>query len=110
MATKALQAKVTKEKQDLLITAVQDLKEKHKTEFEALAQTHLVTAEYLNKLILMPHFKTMWGVSLQNAKVHAKAMEVNAGVYSMSLASNMWFLMSTFIDLGIGECIKLSEI
>ena len=79
-ATKALQAKATKEKRSLLLNAIQELQEKHEQEFEALARTHLVAVEYVRKLVSTPQFKTKRGVSIQNAKIHAKAIEVNAGV------------------------------
>lgn len=82
-----LQAKATKEKRALLSAAIQDLQENHEKEFEALARAHHVTTEYVNKLAATSHFKVTRDVSLQNAKVHAKAIEVNAGVlhYHFSL-------------------------
>ena len=76
----AIKAKATKEKRALLSQAIQDLQEKHKKDFEALARTHLVTTDYINKLMEMPHFKPKRDISLQNAKVHTKSVEVNAGV------------------------------
>jgi hypothetical protein len=47
------------------------------------------------------------GVSIQNAKIHAKAVEVNAGV---SCPLFPLFLTDSLVDLGVGECLKLSEI
>ena len=79
-ATKQLQAKATKEKRALLSKAIQELQVKHEQEIEALARAHLVTTEYINKLIALPQFKTKRNVNLENAKIHAKSSEVNAGV------------------------------
>ena len=79
-ATKVLQAKATREKHVLLSEAIQELQEKHEWEFGALARAHLVTPEYINKLIATRHFKMKRDVSLENAKIHAKSIEVNAGV------------------------------
>jgi len=75
-----LQAKATREKHVLLSEAIQELQEKHEWEFGALAHAHLVTTEYINKLIATHHFKMKRDVSLENAKIHAKSIEVNAGV------------------------------
>ena len=106
-ATKALQAKATKDKRSLVLNAIQELREKHEKEFEALAHTHLVAVEYVRKIVSTPQFKMKREVSIQNAKIHAKAVEVNAGV---SRPFFLQLLTDSLVDLGMGERIKLSEI
>jgi len=106
-ATRALQAQATKDKRLSLMNAIQELQEKHEKEFEALAHTHSVAVDYVQKIVSTPQFKAKRGVSIQNAKIHAKAVEVNTGV---SRPFSPWFLTDSLVDLGVGERIKLSEI
>jgi hypothetical protein len=106
-ATKALHSQATKDKRSLLLTAVQELQEKHEKEYEALAHEHLVAVEYIRKIVSTTQFKMKRGVSLQNAKIHAKAVEVNAGVSHRFFP---WFLTDSLVGRDVGERMKLSEI
>lgn len=79
-ATRSLRAASEKEKHAALVSGLDLLLAKHSEEIEALAKEHSVSAEYLNKLHLQSHhFKDKRSVSIMNAKIHAKAIEVNAG-------------------------------
>jgi len=71
-----------KEKHELLSKDLQKLQEKHEKEYEDLARAHFVTVEYITKLTsTSAHYKTKRTVNMQNAKIHAKSVEVNAGVH-----------------------------
>lgn len=79
-ATRSIRAASEKEKHAALVSGLDTLLTKHTGEIEALAKEHSVSSQYLNKLRLQSrHFKDKQSVSLTNAKIHAKAIEVNAG-------------------------------
>jgi hypothetical protein len=53
---------------------------KHRLELTDLAGRHGKKFDYIDKLVgTSKHYKAKRGVSIENAKLHAKAMEVNAG-------------------------------
>lgn len=79
-ATRKIRAAAEKDKHANLILGLDSLLEKHALELEALAKEHSVGSEYLSKLRLQSsHFKDKRNVNLNNAKIHAKAVEVNGG-------------------------------
>lgn len=85
-ATRSLQAAAQKEKHAAIVSSLDALLVKHNTEMDKLSKEHSVAREYLNKLHLQSqHFKDKREVSLINAKIHAKALEVNAGKLSVNL-------------------------
>ena len=69
------------EKNSLLITDLETLLITHHEELVTLAKKHVVNIEYLQKLVQQSsHFKKKRGVSLQNALLHHKAVEINTGM------------------------------
>lgn len=85
-ATRSLRAASQKEKHTALVSGLDALLVKHNAEIDELAKGHSVAPDYLNKLRLQsPHFKDKRSVSITNAKIHAKAIEVNAGKLSLIL-------------------------
>lgn len=80
-ATRALRHISDQEKNSLLITDLEMLLITHHEELVTLAKKHAVNVEYLQKLIQQSsHFKKKRGVSLQNALLHHKAVEINTGM------------------------------
>jgi hypothetical protein len=68
------------------------LLEKQFVELSAFAEKHEKKIEHLQKLInTSPHYKKKRAVNLENAKIHAKSLEVNA-------------------DRALGDCAKLPEL
>ena len=54
----------------------------HRTELEEFAKAHDTKMEYIQKLTSQSsHYKPKRAVTIQNAKLHAKSMEVNGGMY-----------------------------
>jgi len=61
---------------------IRDLLARQHTELEELAACYGKKIKYLEKLIgTSRHYKPKRAVNLQNAKIHAKAIELNAGTY-----------------------------
>jgi hypothetical protein len=69
------------EKHDLLATELGEFMERQRIEMEDLASRHATTVEHLNKLLnYTPHYlRKVRGINIENAKIHAKGEEVNAG-------------------------------
>ena len=66
--------------------------EKQFIKLSAFAEKHEKKVEHLQKLIsTSSHYKKKRAVNLENAKLHAKSLEVNA-------------------DCDLGDCVKLSEL
>lgn len=74
-----IQHAAEKEKRALLMKGLDDLLVKHGEEMDELAKSNFVHPDYLRKLQSQPHFKVKREVNLENAKIHAKAKEVNGG-------------------------------
>ena len=83
----------TKRAQEVLFNDQFDiLLEKQFIELSAFAEKHKKKVEHLQKLIsTSSHHKKERVVNLENAKLHAKSLEVNA-------------------DCALGDCVKLSEL
>lgn len=80
-ATHTLRLASDKEKNALLMTDLESLLMAQHEELINLAKKDAVKVEYLQKLVVqLSHFKQKWGVSLQNALLHHKAVEINAGM------------------------------
>ena len=80
-ATHALRVISNQEKNALMTTDLEALIITQNNELEDLAKKHAVKVEHLQNLIKQSsHFKKKRGVSLQNALLHHKAVEVNAGM------------------------------
>ena len=55
---------------------------RHRTELEEFAKAHDTKMEYIQKLTSQSsHYKPKRAVTIQNAKLHAKSVEVNGGTY-----------------------------
>jgi hypothetical protein len=81
-ATRALRVIADKEKNSLLTTDLEALLTTQHKELEDLAKKHAVKVEYLQNLVNQSsHFKRKRGVTLQNALLHHKAVEVNTGMF-----------------------------
>lgn len=83
---------------------------KHRLELTELAGRHGKKVEYIDKLIgTSKHYKTKRGVNIENAKLHAKATEINSGKLSCLY---FFFLISRSfpIDRSVGDRVKLPEL
>lgn len=80
-ATANLRRHAERERQGLLATDLSALMERHYGEMEDLAVRHSTTVEHLDKLLNhTPHYRRkVRGINIENAKIHAKNEEVNAG-------------------------------
>jgi hypothetical protein len=80
-ATRALRVISNQEKNTLLTTDLEALLITQYKELEDLAKKHAVKVDYIQNLINQSsHFKRKRGVTLQNALLHHKAVEVNTGM------------------------------
>jgi len=69
----------------LLSRELDVLLSKQRMELEDLAKRHGKKVEAIDKLVSSSsHYKNKRMVSIENAKLHAKALEVNAGELSLS--------------------------
>jgi hypothetical protein len=81
-ASDAVRVAAEKEKRSALVEALDKLLEQHELEIKELARKHCVSPEYVAKIKKdSKHFKGKREVGLYNAKVHAKAVEVNGGQF-----------------------------
>ena len=79
-ASLLLRRKVTQEDHKRLIEDFDTLLQRHTQEQEELAEKHGVKPEYLEKLKgTSKHYKSKREVNIENAKIHMKSIEVNAG-------------------------------
>lgn len=80
-ASRELNRKIQQEHHSLLITEFDALLDRHSQEQAELAKQHNVTPEYLEKLKgTSVHYKAKREVNLENAKIHKKSVEMNAGI------------------------------
>lgn len=80
-ATADLRRLAEREKQELLATDLSEIIERQREEMEDLANKHATTVEHIEKLINhTPHYRRkVRSINIENAKIHAKGEEVNAG-------------------------------
>ena len=88
-ATADLRRLAEHEKQDLLATDLGEYMEIQRNGLEELAAKHATNIEHLDKLLNhTPHYRRkVRAINLENAKIHAKGEEVNAGKLQYSLCS-----------------------
>lgn len=80
-ASQHLRRKVYQEDHQRLIEDFDTLLQRHSQEQKELAEKHNVKQEYLEKLKgSSKHYKAKREVNIENAKIHAKSIEVNAGI------------------------------
>ena len=80
-ATQKLQRAANHTLQENLCDELNSLLQRHQEELEALAARHGKKVEYIEKLRgTSKHYKLKREVGLENAKLHAKSMEVNSGM------------------------------
>lgn len=80
-ASQKLRRKIEQDEHQRLIEEFDILLDRHVLEQEELAKRHNVKPEYLKKLKdTSKHFKVKRGVNLENAKIHKKSIEMNAGM------------------------------
>jgi hypothetical protein len=89
-ATAELRRHAEREKRALLATDLSALMEKHHGEMEDLAIRHATSVEYLDKLLnYTPNYQhKVRAINIENAKIHAKGEEVNAGKLQYPLHCN----------------------
>lgn len=75
------------EKQDLLATDLSAFRERQHIELEDIAEKHATTVDHLEKLLnFTPHYwHKVRAINIENAKIHAKGEEVNAGKFQCPL-------------------------
>lgn len=81
-ASQKLRRQIAQEAHEKLIAEFGTLIERHSNEQAELAKRHNVKPEYLDKLKgTSKHYNVKRDVNLENAKLHKKSVEVNAGNY-----------------------------
>jgi hypothetical protein len=81
-ATRSLRQIADHAKAEDLATALDSLLSCHHTELEEFAKEHNTKLEYIQKLTSQStHYKQKRAVTIQNAKLHAKSLEVNGGMH-----------------------------
>ena len=78
-ATRKIQQETKQCAQDLLSKDLDQSLTKHCNELEDLAQQHGKKVEAIKKLVASGHYKHKRSVNIENAKIHMKSHEVNAG-------------------------------
>jgi hypothetical protein len=82
-ATRSLRLQADHAKAEELTAALDTLLLRHNTELEDFAKEHNTKMEYITKLTSQSsHYKPKRSVTIQNAKLHAKSLEVNAGMHT----------------------------
>ena len=81
-ATRSLRLISDHAKAEELAKALDVILSRHRTELEDFAKAHDTKIEYIQKLTSQSsHYKPKRAVTIQNAKLHAKSVEVNGGTY-----------------------------
>jgi hypothetical protein len=81
-ATRAIRHIADHAKAEELTTALDALLSRHHTELEDFSKDHDTKLEYIQRLTSQSsHYKNKQAVTIQNAMLHAKYVEVNAGTY-----------------------------
>jgi hypothetical protein len=71
-------------KAEELTTDLDILLSRHRTELETFAKDHNTKLEHVQRLTsLSSHYKQKRAVTIQNAMLHAKSMEVNGGMHEI---------------------------
>ena len=88
-ATAEIRRQAEHEKQELLATDLSAYMERQRGELEDLADKHATSVEHLEKLLNhTPHYwRKVRAINIENAKIHAKGEEVNAGKPSSHCAA-----------------------
>lgn len=82
-ATRSLRLASTRAKAEELATALDIILARHSAELDSFAKDYNTKREYIQKLTSQSsHYKTKRAVTIQNAKLHVKSLEVNAGMDS----------------------------
>jgi hypothetical protein len=84
-ATRKIRREVERHAQDLLSKELDELLTEQRKELEDLAQRHGKKVEAIDKLMKSGHYKHKRSVNIENAKIHMKSQEVNAGKSSLPL-------------------------
>ena len=85
-ASQKLRRQIAQDAHQNLIAEFDILIERHSNEQAELAKRHDVKPEYLDKLKgTSKHYNAKREVNLENAKLHRKSLEVNAGMYFFAL-------------------------
>ena len=67
-----------------MTTALETLLTRHREELEIFSKEHNTKLDHIQKLTSQSsHYKQKRAVTIQNAKVHAKSLEVNEGTYTI---------------------------
>lgn len=82
-ATRALRHIAEHDKAEELATALETLLSRHREELEHFSKEHNTKLDYIQKLTSQSsHYKQKRAVTIQNAKLHAKSLEVNEGMFT----------------------------
>jgi hypothetical protein len=85
-ATRAIRHTADHAKAEELATALDALLSSHRADLENFAKDHNTKLDYIQKLTSQSsHYKQKRAVTIQNAKLHAKSVEVNGGIYTIPL-------------------------
>lgn len=83
-ATRSLEQASTRAKAEELATDLNVILTRHSAELENFARDHDTKLEYIKKLTSQSgHYKTKRAVTLQNAMLHIKSLEVNGGTHTL---------------------------
>jgi hypothetical protein len=83
-ATRAVRQIADHAKAEDLATALDKLLSRHRADLEDLAKEHNTKLEHIQKLTSQSsHYKHKRAVTIQNAMLHAKSLEVNGGTYTI---------------------------
>ena len=90
-ATRSLRLLADRAKAEELAAALDILLARHQTELEAFSKEHDTKLEYIQKLTSQSsHYRQKRSVTIQNAKMHAKSLEVNGGMrYTITIILNI---------------------
>ena len=81
--TRALRLAAVHKTAEDLATDLDTILTRHRAELDDFAKEHNTNQEYIQKLTSQSsHYKQKRAVTIQNAKLHAKSLEVNAGTCS----------------------------
>lgn len=82
-ATRSLRLASTHAMAEELTNDLDILLSRHSAELDSFAKEHNTKVEHIQKLIShSSHYKKKRAVTIQNAKLHLKSLEVNAGTYT----------------------------
>lgn len=87
-ATRTLRLAATHATAEELAIALDTILARHGSELENFAKEHNTKVEYIQKLTSQSsHYKMKRAVTIQNAKLHLKSLEVNAGTHTFSICA-----------------------